>query len=200
VIGCYLTHPQVAIDPAVPVPRWGLSERGRARVVALLGRPWLAGLGRIVSSEETKALETAGLIADALGLGVEVAPDMGENDRSATGFLEPTAFEAAADRFFGEPETSWNGWERAVDAQARIVAAAGRVLAGHPGDRPILFVGHGAVGTLLKTALARRAIARREDQPAGGGNVFAFRLSDRALLCDWTAMEEFEGVLHDARS
>lgn len=193
-IGIYLTHPQVAIDPAVPVPRWPLSDRGRARVHAILGRPWLAGIRRVVSSDETKAVETASIVAGALGLDCEAHADMGENDRSATGFLEPVAFEAAADRFFGEPETSWNGWERAVDAQARIVAAVERVLADHPFDRPILFVGHGAVGTLLNVTLAGRPIARSADQPAGGGNVFAFRLSDRALLCDWTAMEEFEGV------
>ena len=30
-IARYLSHPQVRIDPAVPVPRWSLSERGRAR-------------------------------------------------------------------------------------------------------------------------------------------------------------------------
>ena len=90
---------------------------------------------------------------------------------------------------------SWNGWERAADASARIRGAVERVLQTHPGDIPILFVGHGAVGTLLKCHLAGQPIARSEDQPAGGGNLFAFRLRDRALLCGWTAMEEYPGFL-----
>lgn len=196
-IGYYLTHPQVLIDPAVPTPRWPLSRQGRDRTEAILGKAWLKTLRRIVSSGERKAIDTAAIIAAATGLDVEIDERMGENDRSSTGFLEPQAFEAAADCFFARPETSWNGWERAVDAQARIVEAVYRVLAAHRPAEPILFTGHGAVGSLLKAHLAGRTISRREDQPGGGGNVFAFDLSERALLCDWTPMESFEGTGHD---
>ena len=195
-IGYYLTHPQVAIDPSVPVPDWSLSAVGRGRVEAIAARPWLATLRRIVSSEERKAVETAGVLAGGLGLAVEQRPGMGENDRSSTGFLSPDRFEAAADAFFAAPHRSWNGWERAVDAQARIVSEVENVLRDGAARAPVLFVGHGAVGTLLKCALAGRPIARSEDQPAGGGNVFAFRLNDRTLLCEWTPVERFEGVRH----
>lgn len=191
-IALYLTHPQVEIDPAIPVPRWRLSARGRGRVEAVLGRAWLQGVGRIVASEERKAVETAGLIVASLGLDAEVFPDMGENDRSSTGFLEPAAFERAADAFFARPDQSWNGWEKAVDAQARIVAAVEGVLRGYDPATRMLLVGHGAVGTLLKCWLAQRPISRGEDQPAGGGNVYAFSLAARELLCDWTPMEEFD--------
>lgn len=193
-IGYYLTHPQVAIDPAVPVPDWSLSPVGRKRAEAILGAAWLGNVRRIVSSDERKAVETARILAGAAGLAIEVAPGMGENDRSATGFLPPPQFEAAADRFFAEPGLSWNGWERAVDAAARIVAAVERATGGADGRSPVLFVGHGAVGTLLKCHVAARRIARAEDQPAGGGNIFAFSLAPRRLLCDWTAMESFEGA------
>lgn len=197
-IGFYLTHPQVAIDPAVPVPRWGLSETGRARAAVLAGRQWVHSLCRIVSSAETKAVETATLLAAGTNIPVEIDDAMGENDRSSTGFLDPVAFEAAADRFFAAPHESWNGWERAVDAQTRIVAALERLLEAHDRSLPVLLVGHGAVGTLLQCHIAGRAIARAWDQPAGGGNIFAFRLSNRALLCDWTPMERFEGAFDDA--
>ncbi|KQZ15267.1 phosphoglycerate mutase [Mesorhizobium sp. Root554] len=192
-IGVYLTHPQVEIDASVPVPQWGLSAVGAARVEALLARQWISRIGRVVSSDERKAIETARPIAETAGCALSIEHDMGENDRSSTGFLEPSAFEKAADAFFLHPEMSWNGWERAADASARIRGAVERVLQTHPGDIPILFVGHGAVGTLLKCHLAGQPIARSEDQPAGGGNLFAFRLRDRALLCGWTAMEEYPG-------
>ncbi len=192
-IGYYLTHPQVQIDPAVPVPDWSLSPVGRARMEAVRDRPWLDGLRRIVSSEERKAVETAEILAAERGLVVEQAVGMGENDRSSTGFIAPDHFEAAADAFFAAPDRSWNGWERAVDAQARIVSAVEAALAEAPDGVPILFVGHGAVGTLLKCALSGRAISRSEDQPHGGGNVFAFRLDGRALLSDWTPVEQFRG-------
>jgi broad specificity phosphatase PhoE len=195
-IGLYLTHPQVEIDRRTAVPDWRLSRRGRERVEEILGRRWLRQTGRIVSSTERKAVETAGLISDALGLPFETASDMGENDRSATGFLEPPAFEKAADRFFAEPDASWNGWERAADAAARIVQAVELVLATHDSRQQLLLVGHGAVGTLLKCRIAGRPISRAEDQSAGGGNLYAFSLADRNLLCDWTPMERFAGVRH----
>lgn len=189
----YITHPQVLIDPAVPVPDWGLSERGRERALLAASADWARQIGRFVASSERKAIETAEVLS-AGRLPVETDHAMGENDRSATGFLPPPAFEAAADEFFAHPQTSFRGWERAVDAQARIVSAVERVLAGHDPKIPIAFVGHGGVGTLLKCHLKGHPIRRDGDQPAGGGNLFAFRLADRAVTCDWTAMEFWEGI------
>ena len=192
-IARYLTHPQVAIDPAVPVDRWGLSDVGRRRVVALAGSPALAATRRVISSAELKAIETAEPIAAALGIKVEVREPMHENDRSATGYLPKAAFEAMADRFFAAPEDSAEGWERAVDAQARIVREVAACLAEpHAGD--ILFVGHGGVGTLLYCHLAGKPIDRAFDQPGGGGGcVFSFRIADRAVLSAWTPMEGLVG-------
>jgi broad specificity phosphatase PhoE len=74
------------------------------------------------------------------------------------------------------------------------VAAVQRVLENHDRGNEILFVGHGAVGTLLKCHLARRRISRAEDQAAGGGNIYAFSLAGLDLLCDWTPVELFEGA------
>jgi broad specificity phosphatase PhoE len=188
----YITHPQVRIDPAVAVPKWGLSETGAARARLAATRRWAGQLGRIISSDETKAIETAALVA-AGGLSVEVIEGMHENDRSATGFLAPPEFEKAADWFFANPTASFHGWERAIDAQARIVSKVEEVLRQHDPKVPVAFVGHGGVGTLLKCHLEKRPIARQGDQPAGGGNLFCFRLADRALSCDWTPIEDWPG-------
>ncbi|TNC63914.1 histidine phosphatase family protein [Rubellimicrobium roseum] len=184
----YLTHPQVRIDPAVPVPLWGLSEEGRARAAALAAQAWPWAFRRIVASEEVKARETAGVLGAALGLAVEVRPGLHENDRSATGYLPRAEFEAVADLFFARPDESVRGWETARAAQARVLAAVGAALAEAPGV-PALVVGHGAVGTLLKCALAGRPIARREDQPDGGGHHLGFALEPAGLRHDWRPME-----------
>lgn len=192
--GLYITHPQVKIDPQVPVRRWGLSDIGRARAIQAAQRPWTKSIGRIVSSDEVKAIESAQHLAGAAGVTIEVAEHMHENDRSATGFLPPPEFEAAADWFFSHPDESFKGWERAADAQARIVSAVSRILADHDPAVPIAFVGHGGVGTLLKCHLLHQPIARTEDQPGGGGNLFCFSLADRAVTCDWTPIETWEGL------
>jgi broad specificity phosphatase PhoE len=185
----YLTHPQVKIDPAVPVPSWGLSVLGRARTETLANAGRLAGTTQIISSGERKAIETAEIIAEKLKVAIEVREAMHENDRSATGFLPPDEFEAVADQFFARPVVSVQGWERAIDAQSRIVREVEHVLArNRVGD--VLFVGHGAVGTLLYCHYAARAIDRALDQPSGGGHCFAFAKGGRLVLHPWLRMED----------
>ena len=113
---------------------------------------------------------------------------MHENDRSSTGFLPPHEFERVADTFFAAPDTSVRGWETARAAQARIVAEVTACIALYP-EGDVLFVGHGAVGTLLWCHLAGVGIDRRHDQPAGGGNWFSFRDDDRRPDAGWRPME-----------
>jgi broad specificity phosphatase PhoE len=163
----FVTHPEVVADPATPVPQWGLSETGVRRMTAFAASPETDGLTAIWSSEETKAVKAATILAEARSLPVRTHAGLGENDRSATGFLPPPEFEAMADAFFGRPEESVRGWERAVDAQARIAAAFAEVLEQVPDGR-IALVAHGGVGTLLKCRLAGLPISRSEDQPFQG--------------------------------
>lgn len=191
----YVTHPQVRIDCNVPVPLWGLSELGRERALALAASGIVPQGAMIFSSRESKAMELADILA-AASAGLVLSDHlMGENDRSATGFLPPALFEHTADRFFAEPEVSVDGWERAIDAQQRIVATVRTALASVPEGTPAVFCGHGAVGTLLKCFVAGRPIARSEDQSRhadkGGGNCFVFDLETMELGCEWTAMERF---------
>jgi broad specificity phosphatase PhoE len=189
----YLTHPQVQIEPYIPVPQWSLNEQGRARVEDLVARNWLFGTQSIYCSDETKALETAAPIARALDVPVIVRVQMVENDRSATGFILPEMFEDLATLFFANPDKSIMGWERASDAQARIVGAFELAMSevkerGRMGD--VLFVGHGAVGTLLYCHLAGLPIDRRYDQKPGGGCYFTYDWAERSMLHSWLPMEE----------
>lgn len=186
----YISHADVVKDPDVPVPQWPLSEVGVERVRAMTARPWVASIGRVVSSPEKKALETATLLADTLGLVVEVRDRTGEIDRSSTGFLPPDEHEAHADRFFAAPEVSSGGWERAVDAQDRIVdALADLLVPDQVDDVDIAVVGHGAVGTLWYCRLTAQPIDRRHDQP-GQGHYFTIDLATGAVLHPWRPIEE----------
>jgi len=186
----FITHPDVVIDPAVPVPEWPLSDRGRARMQAALAAPWVASLCAIHCSTERKAIDGAQMLAAHLGLGFETHADLGENDRSATGYLPRPEFEATADLFFAHPAQSIRGWERAVDAQARIVAAVARILVEPPpGD--IAIVAHGGVGALLLCALLGEPISRTRDQPptVPGGFRFAFEAGTRRVVELWERID-----------
>lgn len=180
----YITHADVVVDPAVPVPRWGLSDRGRARVTAMLAQPWVAGVTRVVSSGETKALESAGILADHLGLGIEQRDATGEIDRSVPGFLPAAEFELVADACFARPDVSASGWEPAAVAQARVAAALADLLDA-PGD--VVVVGHGGVGTLWYCHLAGIPIERRWDQPGQG---HWFTVVDGRPVHHWRRIED----------
>jgi len=171
------------------VPSWHLSPVGRARVRALITAGWLKGTTQVVSSTEQKAVEPAELLAVALGVRFEIREGMQENDRSATGFLPPIEFESVVDEFFAHPNRSIRGWERAADAQTRVVREAEVVLGRHhEGD--LLFVGHGAVGTLLFCHYADTEISRAHDQPPGGGHYFTMIKATRKVMHSWRRMED----------
>ena len=176
------------MDRDVPVPKWGLSEEGAARVARLAASDALEGTTRVISSSETKAIETAEPLSKALGCALEVREAMHENDRSATGFLAPAEFEATADAFFAKTDQSIRGWETARAAQSRIVREVRAVLDTWSGGN-CLFVGHGAVGTLLWCHLADQPISREHDQPGGGGNIFAFPIPLGPPHTPWQPME-----------
>jgi broad specificity phosphatase PhoE len=197
-VSFYLTHPEVRIEPETPVPFWGLSAIGAARAKAFAARDLLPRNAVFVSSEEIKAEELAEILASRHGNPIVTRPELGENDRSATGYLAAEAFERQVELFFAHPEKSANGWETAEAAQARITKAVSTAHAEFGAETPLVFVGHGGVGTLLKCAIGNRGIARSEDQGEtgnpGGGNLFAFELAAKRLLCDWTSFENWQGI------
>lgn len=185
----FITHPEVAIDPAVPVPDWPLSPLGRARTALFAAEPALRGVVRLVSSAERKARDTAEILAARLGLPAEVEPALHENDRSATGYLPPDEFEQVADAFFARPQESVRGWERATDAQARVVDAVRGIDAVTP-QGSIAVVAHGGVGALLMAHATGHRISRALDQPGkGGGCWFALERGSLALRHAWRIMK-----------
>ena len=187
----FITHPEVVIDASVPVPEWQLSPVGLQRMLLALEQPWMDRLGAVFSSAERKATDAARLVAERFTLSPVIIAELGENDRSATGYLPKTEFEATADLFFANPEKSVRGWERAVDAQRRIVAAVEHVIAEAQGQGNIAVISHGGVGALLLCHLKGLPISRAEDQPgAGGGCVYSFDADTRSLASGWRLIED----------
>lgn len=182
-VGIYITHSEVIIDPDTPMPEWGLAPTGIARTQAFADKAPFGSGTRFISSTERKALETAKIIAR--GGAIECGERFGENDRSATGYLEPEAFEEHVTARFAHPEDSISGWESAKNTQARIVGAVKDALTSHDPEVPVVFFGHGCVGTLLKCHIGQRSIARSEDQhvmAASGGELLCLQSCDGQAL------------------
>ncbi|WP_457089092.1 histidine phosphatase family protein [Microvirga sp. P5_D2] len=185
----FLTHPEVVIDPLVPITQWPLNPVGRARMEhfadALAGRP----LSAIHASTEQKAVDGADILAKRYGLPVQTDEALGENNRSSTGYIAPPEFWDVVREFFAHPHESIRGWERAIDAQTRIVAAMRRIVQNATGDAVI--VSHGGVGCLLTAHLQNVEIGR-ESRPThpGGGCFIVIDRETFSLKQDWRAIED----------
>ena len=161
----FITHADVQIDPGVPVPRWGLSDKGRARHEVFNGIVMESNISEIYCSDEQKAVDGAAIMSHCIGVDYKVVKELHENDRSATGYLPPAEFEKTADEFFEKPEHSIRGWEKASIAQQRIVLAIEGILQNRLTEGNIAIVSHGAVGALLLCHLSNTPISRAMDQP-----------------------------------
>jgi broad specificity phosphatase PhoE len=157
----------------------------------LVEEPWWRDVSYLCCSDETKALETAALISGRTGLRVHVRPETHEVDRSATGFVPDGEHQALADALFAHPDRSARGWERAVDAQARVVGAVADLVEETAGD--VVVVGHGAVGTLLMCDLASWAIDGRR-RPSGQGQFWTYDRSTSILRHGWRPIDAIESA------
>jgi broad specificity phosphatase PhoE len=183
----FITHPEVLVDPNTDVTLWRLSPHGIERMRSFVASDAVAAIDEVWSSTETKAIEAAGLLAARFGLPVHLDPDLGENDRSATGFVPPDQFERLADEFFARPAASVRGWETAQAAQARIVAALNKILERRSGTGDLAIVAHGGVGTLLLCSLLGAPISRERDQPFQG-HYWAFDPATAQVVHEWRAV------------
>ncbi len=138
--------PEVVSD--VAVSRWRLSEEGRRRCRVLTEKLAVYGPGVIVTSVEPKAVETAEIIADALGRPFEVVEGLHEHERSNVGFLEKERFEGAVAEFFRRPQELVFGKETADQAHERFAGAITEVLEKHSIES-VAVVAHGTVMALF---------------------------------------------------
>lgn len=188
----FITHPEVVIDPATPVPMWPLSTLGRQRTEGFARR--VGGAFQTVwSSTERKAIDGAEILANHLGVERRVDPELGENDRSSTGYLEPAEFWPVVQDFFAHPDESIRGWEPASAAQRRIVSAIERVaLHAELAGGHALVVSHGGVGRLLMAHLQGAPIGgeQRPSNP-GGGCCFALRGPPLTLESGWCDIDDW---------
>lgn len=144
-------HSHVVQQTDRPAREWELSENGRTRCLDLLPHLRRYAPARIITSEETKALQTGQIIAGGLGIPVISAPNLHEHDRRGVPYYEKRAdFIAAVSTFFQHPHELVFGQETAAAAGKRFETAVAAVMDQYPNDT-IAVVAHGTVITLYIT-------------------------------------------------
>ena len=142
-----IRHSVPEIERDRPASAWRLGETGRQRSELLASRLRDFRPEVVWSSREPKAVETAEIVAGALGVPVQVADGLEEHRRDGVPFYSTREeFEAAVERFFCNPDQLVLGTETAAQARDRMADAIDRVV--DAGERDSVVVTHGTVMTL----------------------------------------------------
>ena len=152
-----IKHAAPEVVPSVPPEQWHLSGKGRASCETLAEMLRPHGPKIIISSTEPKAVETAEAVAEKLGIGHQIAPDLHEHDRSNVPHMRSSDFISAVEWFFRKPDELVLGRETARQAEERFSRAVQNVLRDHSSD-DIAVSSHGTVIALL--------LARHSDRKA----------------------------------
>lgn len=143
-------HANPQIDPTVAACKWRLSTTGLKRAGELAKLLTGRGIQGVVSSGEPKAVETAQILAEQLGMQVEIGEGLQEHERPLTpgSFTSKEAFQAQVKMFFAHPGQLSLGRETAEQCFERFDRAVHKVIASHPG-KTLVLVTHGTVLSLF---------------------------------------------------
>ena len=153
-------HSHVAVVPGRPPRTWELSGEGRRRAALLAGRLAEFDVARVVSSDEPKAVETAEIVAQRLGVPSASVAGLHEQLRDTAPYLGREDFEAAIAWLFDEPSKVVFGEESADAAADRFGAAVEALLADEraaetsTAGRDQVVVAHGTVIALYVARVA----------------------------------------------
>jgi broad specificity phosphatase PhoE len=145
-------HAMPELRPDVPAARWHLSTEGIAGAKRLAERLRAYEPNVVVSSTEPKALETAAIVSEALGVQLESPFGLHEHERPEPGLLEPAVFERRIAELFARPSELVFGAESASDALRRFATAVDRAVADNRGN--VAVISHGTVISLFVAARA----------------------------------------------
>lgn len=149
-------HSVPEIVESLPASEWRLSDLGRARAERLAEQLKHYQPEVIVSSKETKAKETADIIAGIPRLEIRVAEDLHEHDRSNVPYLAYDEFQASVREFFQKPGEIVFGKETADQAYARFYRSVHAILNEHT-NKTVVIVTHGTVISLFVSRLTGRS-------------------------------------------
>ncbi len=147
-----IKHASPQIEPSVSSHEWKLSAAGREKAAVLADRLLPHAPSIVFTSDEPKAIETAQIVAQALGVAHEVAADLHEHDRSNVPQMPTREFVSSIAMFFKRPTELVLGLETAEQARRRVTVAIDRILSNNE-TRDVAVVTHGTVLALYLATL-----------------------------------------------
>lgn len=180
----------------------GLNDKGRWQARRVAQAVVEEGIEVIYASDLARAFDTAVAIGTACG--VEVQADEGLRERGFGRFEGETW--AAIEANFPQDSARWRARDLAFAPEggeslrifyARVVSAAGRLAAAHPGQT-VALVAHGGVMDCLYRAAARIDLAAPRTWQLGNAAVNRLLYTPEGFsLVGWSDTSHLDGLVHD---
>lgn len=147
-------HAEPEIDVSLPAEQWVLTSRGRESAARLVSTLAEFAPTVIIASPELKAVETAQVLADGLGLDLELDTRFSEHGVGPMEFIEDyNEFRGLVRRHFGFPDEVVMRKESSRAAGDRFAAGVQERLAAAPESVPVI-VSHGRIVSSWLASLA----------------------------------------------
>ena len=145
----FIRHSKVVFDPLIPIKNWRLTAEGIVLVKDLLKLQAIKNIDVIYSSLETKALETASIIAKGNGLLIKTDSKLDEVT-SFSNKLFPD-FDKYAKDYWDEKVERWNNGETKREALDRFNKVIKEIVETEEKNKHsnVGIVTHGAILTLF---------------------------------------------------
>lgn len=154
----FIRHSQTKLQADISSHTWTLTDVGRERCAKLAEALRPTGLARLITSEEHKAMLTAQLTAEHLGIPYQSAPNLGETKRDNVPFYPDVAdFRQAIRQAMAQPDKLLFGEETFTDARVRFAQQVDSLSAQYPDDT-LAIVTHGTVLALYLAHLTAQDI------------------------------------------
>ena len=142
-----IRHSAVTIQKDVPSNAWRLSENGRFQAKALAVQFLHPKPDLILTSIESKAIETGQIMAQVWELPCHTFPNLHEHERGNNSFVDSReAWQGMVAAFLSQPSELVLGTETAVQAAMRFETAVKYAHTQFP-DQKLAFVTHGRILT-----------------------------------------------------
>ena len=143
-----IRHAQSAPQSTTHQSSWDLTEHGELSCRTLANRLATLKVTHIYSSHELKAVKTAELTAQLMGIPHESRSGFEEQNNDGVGWFGSTdKFKNAVQKLFEQPTEAVFGPESAVDAALRFETTIKQIEKHHPSESTIAIATHGRVMT-----------------------------------------------------
>ena len=142
-----IRHSKTIFEPKVPNPQWILSEDGQELAKKLAETDVVGRLGVLYTSDQTKALETAVLLARPHRLSIRVKHDLTEVTSITKKFFDN--FEATVEAFHNGKIERINEGESVAEAKSRINEALEAIANETKDVEMVGLVAHGNILSIL---------------------------------------------------